>query len=197
MKTDELNEPNEPEPATEEAEQPQPEPDTKRNKDIHHIFWERTRISRVIEVLAIQGVLWGNLFAFSRGTYTGPSAIIPFAIAIVIGTYLLISVTRFGNIVDILTMLLFSSSVLTATFSTLYWNYGTTGNFTEPLTRLDAVYFTVGTLTTAGTGNVSAISQIARGLQTLQMVLDIGFILFAVSLVVAEFSLRMQRTSDR
>jgi hypothetical protein len=179
-----------------EAKKPE-EPKPKQDQDIHRVLWERTRLSRAFEVLAVQAVLWGNLFGFSRGTYTGLGAIIPFAIAIVLFTYLLISVTRFGNMVDIAIMLFLSFSSLAATFSTLYWNYGTTGNFTERLTQLDAIYFTIGTLTTAGTGNISAISQAARGLQTLQMALDIGFILFAVSLVVAEISSRMQRRRDQ
>ena len=72
-----------------------------------------------------------------------------------------------------------------ATFSTLYWNYGLLSNFTEQLTRLDAIYFTIGTLTTAGTGTISAVSQTARTLQGLQMVLDLGLIVFAVALAIA------------
>lgn len=104
---------------------------------------------------------------------------------------------RSGELVDIAIMLSVSFSALIVTFSSLYWAYGTTGNFTERLTRLDAIYFTVGTLTTAGTGNISAISRIARGLQTLQMVLDIGFIVAAVSLVVAEISSRIHGKRDR
>jgi hypothetical protein len=196
MQPEEPKEPSEPKPAAKEPEDPKPGPKPKQDQDIHRVLWERTRLSRAFEVLAVQGVLWGNLFVFSRGTYTGLGAIIPFAISIVLVTYLLISLTRFGKMVDIAIMLFFSFSSLAATFSTLYWNYGTTGNFTERLTQLDAIYFTIGTLTTAGTGNISAISQVARGLQTLQMVLDIGFILFAVSLVVSEISSRMQRRRD-
>jgi hypothetical protein len=51
-------------------------------------------------------------------------------------------------------------------------------------------------LSTAGTGNISAVSQVARGLQTLQMILGIGFAVFAVSLAVAGISSRMQKKHD-
>jgi hypothetical protein len=47
-------------------------------------------------------------------------------------------------------------------FAGLYWSIGTRANFTHSLTRLDAIYFAVGTLSTAGTGTISATSQTAR-----------------------------------
>jgi hypothetical protein len=83
--------------------------------------------------------------------------------------------------------LLFVFSLLLQFFSYIYWSYGTTTNFNTPLTHLDSLYFALGTLTTAGTGNIVAISETARRLQTLQMVLDLGLVLFAVSLVVARY----------
>jgi voltage-gated potassium channel len=73
-------------------------------------------------------------------------------------------------------------------FSLIYWAYGTSGNFTARLTHLDAIYFTMGTLSTAGTGSIVPISQLARGLQTLQMLLDLGFLLVAVTLVVGRLA---------
>lgn len=188
--------PNEPPPAAKEHEEPRPSPQPKRDQDIHRIFWERTRRSRAIETLLVQGFLWGNLFAFGRGSYTGLWAIIPFGIALALLIHLVISVTKFGSTFDIGIMLFYAFSSLLAVFSTLYWNYGTTSNFSESLTRLDAIYFSVGTLSTAGTGNISAISQAARGLQTLQMLLDIGLVVFAVSLAVAEISSRMQNNRN-
>lgn len=94
-------------------------------------------------------------------------------------------------------MLLFGFASLVGNFSILYWNYGTPVNFTADLTRLDAVYFAVGTLTTAGTGDISAVSQLARGLQGLQLALDIVFVVFAVALAVAEISARVQRRRDQ
>ena len=73
-------------------------------------------------------------------------------------------------------------------FSVIYWTYGTSANFSSRLTHLDAIYFTMGTLSTAGTGNIVPVSQLARGLQTLQMLLDLGFLLVAVTLVVGRLA---------
>ncbi len=46
----------------------------------------------------------------------------------------------------------------------------------------------MGTLSTAGTGSLVPVSQLARGLQTLQMLLDLGFVLVAVTLVVGRLA---------
>lgn len=217
MQPEQPTEPNEPKPAGEGPEEPEriaeepedqeqiaqepeePEPATKPRQDpgTHREFWEGTRLSRIVAVILVQGALWFNFFFFSQGTFTGLYVIIPSAITIIGITYVLISVTRFVSMPETALMLLFGLSSLVGNFSILYWNYGSPVNFTAYLTRLDAVYFAVGTLTTAGTGNVSAISQLARGLQGLQMAVDIGFILFAVALAVTQISARVRRRRDQ
>jgi cadmium resistance protein CadD (predicted permease) len=78
--------------------------------------------------------------------------------------------------------------LLVTLFSNLYWGYWTSRNFSQPLTHLDALYFTVGTLTTAGTGNISAVSQLGRGIQLLQMALDLIVFVFAIAMLVARWS---------
>lgn len=87
--------------------------------------------------------------------------------------------------------------VLAGGFSVLYWSYGSTVNFTVSLSRLDAVYFMLGTLTTAGTGNISAISEASRYVQSLQMFLDLALMVFAAGLLIARFTTsRESRPSD-
>jgi Ion channel len=199
--------PNEPKPVgegpedaeqiAEEPEEPKPAAKPRQDRGIHREFWEGTRLSRAVAVILAQGALWFNFFFFSQATFTGLYVIIPSVITIIGITYVLISVTRSVSMPETALMLLLGFSSLVGNFSILYWNYGTTVNFTAYLTRLDAVYFAVGTLTTAGTGNISAVSQLARGLQGLQMALDIGFLVFAVALAVVEISARMQRRRDQ
>jgi hypothetical protein len=46
-------------------------------------------------------------------------------------------------------------------------------SFTEDLSRLDAVYFTVTVLATVGFGDISPRSEVARGLVTAQMLVDL------------------------
>jgi hypothetical protein len=82
---------------------------------------------------------------------------------------------------------------LVGNFSYVYWSFGSTANFSVSLTRLDAIYFAIGTLTTAGTGNINATSELMRGIQALQMVLDVGLVVVALGVLVA----RLSSGSDR
>jgi uncharacterized membrane protein YozB (DUF420 family) len=66
-------------------------------------------------------------------------------------------------------------------FATTYFVTGqvSPGSFSEPLTRIDAVYFSVTIFATVGFGDISARSEEARMLVTAQMLADlllIGFI---------------------
>jgi hypothetical protein len=84
-------------------------------------------------------------------------------------------------------------SLLLQLFSYMYWSYGTVNNFNITLSHLDAFYFTLGTLTTAGTGNISAISETTRGLQALQIGLGWGLIAFVVVLILTRYSNLLDR----
>jgi voltage-gated potassium channel len=46
--------------------------------------------------------------------------------------------------------------------------------FSQPLSRLDALYFATSTLATVGFGDITARSQLARGVVTVQMLADLG-----------------------
>ncbi len=50
---------------------------------------------------------------------------------------------------------------------------GTPGSFSQQLTRTDALYFTVTTFTTVGFGDITPVSQTARLVVTVQMLLDL------------------------
>lgn len=56
---------------------------------------------------------------------------------------------------------------------------GNPGAFTEPLDKLDGIYFTVTVLTTVGFGDIAPVQALARGLVTLQMVANLGFLAVA------------------
>lgn len=78
-------------------------------------------------------------------------------------------------------------SELLQSFSSIYWNYGGGRDFSTHLSHFDSVYFSVGTLTT-GTGTISAMSETVRGIQTLQMLLDLVLLVFAVAIVVTQLA---------
>lgn len=73
-------------------------------------------------------------------------------------------------------------------FANLYYRAGDKVNWTEPLSRLDAVYVALGTFSTAGTGSVAPTSETARALVTAQMGADIVVGVIALSLVAARLA---------
>jgi voltage-gated potassium channel len=67
-------------------------------------------------------------------------------------------------------------------FSMVYFlmEHHSPGNFSQPLTRTDALYFTVTTFSTVGYGDITARSQAARLVVTLQMLADLVVLGFGV-----------------
>ena len=58
------------------------------------------------------------------------------------------------------------------------------GQFNGLDTRLDAVYFTVVTLSTVGFGDITATGQLARGIVVVQILLDVTVIAISAKLLV-------------
>ncbi|MGC1214436.1 MAG: potassium channel family protein [Micromonospora sp.] len=67
------------------------------------------------------------------------------------------------------------------------------GQFAGLETRIDALYFSLTTLTTIGYGDVHAAGQVARVAVCVQMVFSIGVIATGVSLVVRQLTQRARR----
>lgn len=59
------------------------------------------------------------------------------------------------------------------------------GSFGQPLTRLDAFYFTVSTFSTVGFGDIAARSETARAVVTAQIIVDLVYLGLAVRVMVA------------
>ena len=70
------------------------------------------------------------------------------------------------------------------------------GNFSEPLTRTDALYFTVTVFATVGFGDITATTQAARLVVTGQMIADLIIIGIAAKVIVGAVQRgRSQRSS--
>jgi hypothetical protein len=84
---------------------------------------------------------------------------------------------------------------LIVAFSAAYYVLGTgyDGQIDGIVTKLDAVYFTVTILATVGFGDITADGQVARGLVTAQMVVNLAVL--AVALRVVSWALK-ERGSD-
>lgn len=78
-------------------------------------------------------------------------------------------------------------------FAWTYWDIGTLTNFGQRLTHIDAIYVSVGTLSTAGTGSISAMSKLARGVQSAQMTIDMVLVVFVGGVVVTRYTAGRQK----
>lgn len=87
--------------------------------------------------------------------------------------------------------------VFAATYFTVA--HAETGSFTEPLSRTDALYFTVTTFATVGYGDIAAKTELARILVMIQMLiglLAVGVIAKVVLGAVRVAEERRRRTAD-
>jgi hypothetical protein len=76
-------------------------------------------------------------------------------------------------------------AMLGALFAYLYYLMGTGGNWKHSLSHTDALFVSVGTLTTAGSPGVEPQTELARRFMTIQMALDLVFVLFPLGIAVA------------
>jgi len=149
----------------------------------------------ILGTLILQAYLWGNFFVQRQRAPDGAASITVDAVVTIVGITSIIALCRIkGALLTAFFQLISTLLLVVINFSYLYWNYGSRANFNIDLSRLDAIYFALGTLSTAGTGNITAISETARGLQSLQMALDLGLVLFAVGLVLGRFSSASEQT---
>ena len=88
-------------------------------------------------------------------------------------------------------------AVLTA-FTYGYWLLDglRPGSFNQPLARVDAIYFTLGTFTTTGTGRIVAQSALAELLASCQVVLGWGFVAVLLALLVPRVAAARKRLSN-
>ncbi len=82
-------------------------------------------------------------------------------------------------------------------FATAYFltSRSNVASFGDPLTRVDAMYFSATVFTTVGFGDITAKTQAARVLVTIQMMLDLVIIGLVVRLVVNAVKVGQRRHS--
>jgi voltage-gated potassium channel len=97
---------------------------------------------------------------------------------------------------DALRCLVSGFVLLVVSFSSAYYVLGTgyQHQINDLETKLDAVYFTVTIISTVGFGDISASGQTARGIVTLQMI--VNFALLGVALRVVSWALKERQGSS-
>ena len=97
-------------------------------------------------------------------------------------------------------LIAFALPVLIVVFAFTYLSISRAdaASFSEHLSRVDALYYTVSTMSTVGFGDISANSDAARILVTIQMIFDLALIAGLARLIVlaARTGLRRQGVSS-
>lgn len=160
---------------------------------------QRKATLALLALLALtQLIAWGSFFILPRSTELDFSNFLEdyvpsLVVAISAPIYFAWKRLRGAVIAIVFTN---TALVLLFEFSAFYWSSGTRVNFNIQLSHLDAIYFALGTLSTAGTGNIFATSELARGVQALQMVFDIVLLVFIAGLAVTRISEASPRKSN-
>jgi voltage-gated potassium channel len=84
-------------------------------------------------------------------------------------------------------------------FSTTYFVMGehAAGTFTQPMTRIDALYFTVTTFSTVGFGDITAVSESARVVTIVQMLVDLVLLGLVVNVFLDSVRTGLARRGTR
>jgi len=80
------------------------------------------------------------------------------------------------------------ASLLLCLYSGLYLFYGSAQNFGSNLSKVDAFYFALGILTTAGTGTIAPVSEFARILTSSQYVVDLFYVVGIIAIGTARLT---------
>jgi voltage-gated potassium channel len=97
-----------------------------------------------------------------------------------------------------ITALAVSVPLFVLSFSTVYYLMERTASssFTEAMTRLDALYFTVTVLSTVGFGDIAARSEVARAVTTVQMLGDLVLVGLVVRVLLNAVQTGLASRSD-
>jgi hypothetical protein len=135
-------------------------------RDLHGALSVIAVVAALVGVIGI--VVW-QVHAIFRADYPGLQAVE--ALATVIPLFLLV-------------------------FSATYYlmAYHTHGSFSQPLSRTEALYFTVTTFSTVGYGDITPTTDTARIVVMFQMIADLAIIGFGVKILVGAVETRRRET---
>ena len=148
--------------------------------------------SVVVILSATQVGVW---LAFLLSSRRGPLSVVAIAVTLVAIAFASLRVVASAlhptrSVWVVLYLAVHALSVLVADFAFIYWRSGTRANWGMPLSHIDALFLTIGTLTTAGTGGIGPHTEWARGMLTLQMTVDIVCVTLITGLVISRLSSR-------
>jgi hypothetical protein len=120
-------------------------------------------------------------------------------VAVLLGWHVRSIIRSPHPIVRAVTALATTMPVFIVLFATTYFVMGRTdpAQFSEPLSRLDSVYYTVTIFATVGFGDITPVSPTARAATTLQMVGDIVLVGLVVQVIVGAMRQGIRRKESQ
>lgn len=104
-------------------------------------------------------------------------------LALLVGRQVKRALATGQGVAERVSTLLIVVNIVIAFFSLIY--YAMADQFSGLDSRLDGLYFSVTTLCTVGFGDITAVSQTARAIVTVQMVFDLVVVTSALSIIVS------------
>ncbi len=153
----------------------------------------------VFGLLVTEAILWGCYFLLTPrgGDSLLPNGYVSKALEVLVGPALIILIVvgmikrerrEVGTLSETVFWAIQGLSIVVFSFATIYYQYGM-HNWSKTLSHVDAIFIALGTMTSAGTGELEARSEFARILLMLQMVVDIFAFTIIVALVVERIAL--------
>lgn len=120
-------------------------------------------------------------------------------VALIVGITILLELRRSRRAVipEHVVTAAFAVDLLLFLYSGMYWGIGGANNFNHHLTHLDGLYFAIGTLTTVGTGSLYATTDLARGIQLSQEVVDFLVIFVFLALLFGRYQRNISHQSPK
>jgi hypothetical protein len=152
----------------------------------------------VVYFVGAQAYAWQQFAHLTPGTSrTLPEIVVPAVAEIVVGLLLACYVIlRATSLAWVLLATLNAIVLLVVDFSIWYASIGGPANWTPRLSRFDGLAVTLGTLTTAGAPGITAHSELARKLVTVQLVVDILAVIVLFGLLVGRLASRWRAAED-
>jgi hypothetical protein len=146
-----------------------------------------------------QVAMWANFIRASKQHWSveGPiaGALYIFTILVMANFVVKAAMDARATVRDIAELVLYLLSLVLVDSALLYYTSGTTKNWSQHLSHFDAIFVSIGTLTTAGTSGISAKSTLAHGLLTGQMIVDFVAVTFVIGAALQRLTPRTP--SDR
>ena len=162
----------------------------------------RVAVTSLVRSLIVSVAIVGGYFVLPMTHFDGRSVVTLMGGVVVVGVLLAWQIRAIARSpyprVRATGALATSLPLFFALFATAYYvmSVADPANFTEPLTRLDAAYFTVTVFATVGFGDIVATSEAARAVATVQMLGDLLIVGLAARALLNAVQTGLRRRGD-